>query len=667
MRQHLLALGYSALLFFLQGVDAQVTVYGQIPLGQTISQSSSGTSTASVTAATSTLAAYDDTVLDPPSIPDPAPSTAFTLSIPAVNTSVTELSIAQSTDAFYGFSIEMSVLTQVLGKNSTHIQPIFLNLMALIAQRGGRVRIRAGGNTQEFATYEAELPDANGKCITKQSVDSQNPTETPAVIYNMDMFYLFANVSSLVDVAWFLGIPFNDTSNWRFAIAEYGESVLGDKLLGLQAANEPDLYVDHGHRDEGYDATSYYGEIQQLITAISTNGDIPTKNNLVVPSVSGDWAPELVWNTGILDTCIESLSALAVEHYPNNNCYAMYGSGSFVDPQTAFPDYLNHTSGVSLVQPYLNSSSIAQTYNRPFYMLEMNSASCGGFPGISDSFGATLWALDYGLQMAYGNFTGAMIHVGGQNVYYNPFTAPPTNESTYHQWTIGSIFYSALVIAEVFGTSGTSQIMDLGGNDGSVYTPQYSIYESGNLAKVALFNYITDESGSNDYTATITIDGGTVPEQVYVKYLLSDSVSTKNNITWAGQTLGTKYTVDGILKNDLNVVTIVCDTSANTCSIPVNAPGFALVFLTESDVSEVTPESTSTFATTAYTKTINTQTVDASVLATSNGHSGDSFPVVGSTSKKSQSGALGMNDVLKGGSVLLLAFAWGAIAVLFIR
>lgn len=345
----------------------------------------------------------------------------------------------------------------------------------------------------------------------------------------------------------------------------------------------------------------------------------------------------------------------------------MYGTGSYVDPQTTFPDYLNHTSGVSLVEPYLNSTSIAQTYNRPFYMLEMNTASCGGFPGISDSFGATLWALDYGLQMAYGNFTGAMIHVGGQNVYYNPFTAPPTNESTYHQWTIGSIFYSALAIAEVFGTSGTSQIMDLGGNDDSIYTPQYSIYENGNLAKVALFNYITDESGSSDYTATITIDGGTVPEQVYVKYLLSDSVSTKDNITWAGQTLGTKYTVDGILKNDLSVITITCDTSANTCSVPVNAPGFALVFLTESEVSEVTPESASTFATTAYTKTINTQTVDASVLATSNGHSGDSFPVYGSTSKKSQSGALGLNDVLKGGSVLLFSMAWGAIAVLFIR
>lgn len=42
-----------------------------------------------------------------------------------------------------------------------------------------------------------------------------------------------------------------------------------------------------------------------------------------------------------------------------------------------------------------------------------------GFPGISDSFGAALWALDYGLQMAYSNFSGAMLHVGGQNVFYN--------------------------------------------------------------------------------------------------------------------------------------------------------------------------------------------------------------------------------------------------------
>lgn len=52
-------------------------------------------------------------------------------------------------------------------------------------------------------------------------------------------------------------------------------------------------------------------------------------------------------------------------------------------------------------------------------MFETNTASCGGFPGVSNSYGAALWALDYGLQMAYSNFSEALLHFGGQSVLYN--------------------------------------------------------------------------------------------------------------------------------------------------------------------------------------------------------------------------------------------------------
>jgi hypothetical protein len=52
-------------------------------------------------------------------------------------------------------------------------------------------------------------------------------------------------------------------------------------------------------------------------------------------------------------------------------------------------------------------------------MFETNTASCGGFPGLSDSFGAAMWALDYSLQMGYSNFSGAMLHVSGEDVYYD--------------------------------------------------------------------------------------------------------------------------------------------------------------------------------------------------------------------------------------------------------
>lgn len=52
-------------------------------------------------------------------------------------------------------------------------------------------------------------------------------------------------------------------------------------------------------------------------------------------------------------------------------------------------------------------------------MLETNTASCGGFKGISDSFGAALWGLDISLQLAAANFSQTLFHIGGQNDYYN--------------------------------------------------------------------------------------------------------------------------------------------------------------------------------------------------------------------------------------------------------
>jgi hypothetical protein len=105
--------------------------------------------------------------------------------------------------------------------------------------------------------------------------------------------------------------------------------------------------------------------------------------------------------------------------YPSDNCNAEFGIGQPVNVQDIFPSYLNHDAGKNIVQPYLNSTAIAQAAGIPFLMFETNSASCGGFPGLSDSFGAALWALDYGLQMGYSNFSGALIHVSGQDVYYN--------------------------------------------------------------------------------------------------------------------------------------------------------------------------------------------------------------------------------------------------------
>ncbi|EGN92294.1 glycoside hydrolase family 79 protein [Serpula lacrymans var. lacrymans S7.3] len=651
------ALSLLCYLSFLSVAQASVTVYSQVRLG-------SPTGTASGSAASYTgAAAYDPTILNPPPIPSPAPATQFTLQLASSAQNVQGLSIPQP-GAFFGFSIEMSVINQVIGINSTFLQVPFLNLMANVKERAGRVHVRVGGNTQEYATVVPTLAD--GKDMEKDKTSLTNPTQTPGLFLTYDIFYMLANVTALTNVNWYLGVPFNDTSNFRLQIAEIGEAVLGDHLLGLQVGNEPDLYSAHGHRPQTYSPSDYFGEFGTIIQAIANDANIPVKNNLIGPSVSGTWTPEDVWNTGFVPSYSSSLGALAVEHYPTDNCYAEYGIGQPVDPQTVFPQFLTHASGQGLVAPYLNSTNYAQSQGKPFLMFETNTASCGGFPGISDSFGAALWALDYGLQMAYSNFSGAMLHVGGQNVYYNPFTPPPTNESSYNQWTIGPVYYSVLALAEAFGTSNNSRIIDLGANSQNQYTPAYAIYEGSNLVKVALFNFMTDPSGANTYTATISIDGSAaglpngVPTQAHVKYLLAPSVSSKTDMTWAGQTLGGVFQSDGRLAGSLNVETVTCDQNANTCQVQVPAPGFALVFLSQSSLSEVSPSAPQTFPTTAYTQTINTVTINPSVLATSNGRGRTGE--LGSTSKGNPNGASRVG-VVGSGVALLLSIVVGAFVI----
>lgn len=125
-------------------------------------------------------------------------------------------------------------------------------------------------------------------------------------------------------------------------------------------------------------------------------------------------------------------------------------------------------------------------------------------------------------------------------------------------------------MAEVLGPTNTAQVIDLLPNNANEFTPAYAIYENGNMARMALFNYMTDPTGANDYTATISVGGGALgeqngtPAQVQVKYAFSDSVirhkiltilrylsassvAQKGNITWGGQVISSPSLISHLL------------------------------------------------------------------------------------------------------------------------
>ncbi|KAJ7697051.1 hypothetical protein B0H17DRAFT_1130690 [Mycena rosella] len=162
---------------------------------------------------------------------------------------------------------------------------------------------------------------------------------------------------------------------------------------------------------------------------------------------------------------------------------------------------------------------------------------------------------------------------------------PPTNQSTFHQWTIGPIYYAALVTTEAIGPSSTTQVLDLGANSNNEFTSAYALFEAGTL-----FNYATDPSGASNVMA----------EREHDTELGVGEVSAGSEREPEGElyTSGGNF---GRLTGTENVTMV-----AQTCAVTVPTPGFALVFLSDGALTEDRGAPSTMFATTAVTKTQNT-------------------------------------------------------------
>ncbi|KAG9073971.1 hypothetical protein FRC06_011017, partial [Ceratobasidium sp. 370] len=498
---------------------------------------------------------------------------------------------------------------------------------------------------------------SNGQILVKTG-NSQTTTLTPHIEFAPDLVRMLANVANL-------GLNFNNVTNPSNAVAyaALAEQLLGDNLHGMALGNEPDLYELPGHdkRPNPYTFDQYMNEWGGIVNALAADPGYTNKQMLMGPSTccassNPNWTDVQLANAGYLQRFANELKVLTVQRYPTSNCVG----GTVRNPQDEFPNYLSHKLLSQYASEYTEFSGMVQAAGKPLYMLETNTAACGGFPGISDSFGAGLWAVDWALQLATQNFSTTLLHVGGQGDYYNPFTPPPTNQSTFRQWTTGSVYYSALIVSELFGKSGNSRIVDLHPNNAEDLTPGYAVYENGVPTRVLLINYVDDASGNHDVTARIAVQGN-APQQVRVKYFSASSVSFKGNMTWAGQTLGNHFESDGRLKNEQVIQTITCENGS--CAIPLKAPSLALVFLSDEALTNSTPDPTAvqSFATTYLTKVRNTATIDQAVLATSNGRGGSRGNPLGSTSYGSQSAAR-VNAIVPG-LWILVAMVIGAVAV----
>lgn len=70
-----------------------------------------------------------------------------------------------------------------------------------------------------------------------------------------------------------------------------------------------------------------------------------------------------------------------------------------------------NTASVAYTSRYKSEASAALANRKPYYLGETNSATCGG-GGISPTFGAALWIVDYAMQAALNGVQRLYFHQG---------------------------------------------------------------------------------------------------------------------------------------------------------------------------------------------------------------------------------------------------------------
>ncbi|KAF2139789.1 glycoside hydrolase family 79 protein [Aplosporella prunicola CBS 121167] len=402
----------------------------------------------------------------------------------------------------YGYSIEPVWVDDYLKSD------LATNLLSAIADITGKPPpIRVGGNTAD-QTYLR--PDQNQTSIAY-------PTPSTATTFNITPAWYDTWASYFpegTDLLYTLNLRDN-TSAWANAVAE-AEAVheaLGDKLKLLELGNEIDHFVNKGWRAPGWDVAQYIDQWHNLTGQVIASewyqkAANPPKFQAAV-FADPPWVPDQHDDTddfdvvnltaaGLVDSDI--IDAYAMHLYPQSTCDTERWYRMRLDLLS------NHTTLWLNVSQYVPQVAAADAAGIPFVLGETNSISCSGRSGISDTFGAALWGVDYVLMAASIGIEKVYFHLGAQSEYSSFTPIPYTYKGENLTAGIRAGFYGHYFLAKAIAGDLDYSIAALPGVNSSDLSG-YGIFGEAGLQKLVFLDMGVWNSSSglhNPSTLTAT-------------------------------------------------------------------------------------------------------------------------------------------------------------------
>lgn len=471
--------------------------------------------------------------------------TAFSVGLQAFPSAATpyvidpESVITRVPKSFLGLSIEYFDLANFIQNPKGEPNYIFVQMLHNLTPNGnGAPLLRIGGSSTDSSWYnpkgQATKPAGITFDITKklaESIRSIHLLTASKFILGLNMAQDNPNIAI-------------DWANAAFDI------ITKDDIIGFEIGNEPDLYgiavypggqFLNGSNQPIARPTSW--SFNDFLTDFNTfssalNDALPRAHLIGQVYANYVSTPPAPFFLGSQATFLQNqglrVRALSQHIYPLNGC-----TGT---PSVA--DLLAATSSDDVAQ-------VIATYanqGKPFYISELNSATCGGVSGVSNAFASALWGADILFELLQAGVRGVQVTTSSTELF-TPFKIVTTGNKQH--LTVNPLYYGMLLFAE--GTAHNGKLVTVTPPGG--FDPNLKIWATVDHKMVLRVVVINKNIGTAGSAVTLH-----VPDSHHrgrLTYLLApnNNPSAQTAITFEGRTFDGSE--GGRIQGKLEKVTVI--------------------------------------------------------------------------------------------------------------
>jgi hypothetical protein len=314
----------------------------------------------------------------------------------------------------------------------------------------------------------------------------------------------------------------------------------------IEIGNEPDLYRNNGLRSSNYSVSDYIPEWIEFAKNVSAAAGITASSHtkLLGGSFAGNghaagFYPQALFNGGLLnDPAGKLISTISQHRYSGSFCT---GSGALLQSLMTKSSIRGNTTA------FAQDAKDTKAQGLRYILGETNSLSCHGAPGVSNTAGAALWAIDYVL---------SAVKVGAEQVFFHDgigfkynLIQPVTLDRSITDSSplpeplpphVQPQYYAAIILAEANGKVPTQVSEITVGND---QISAWGFYESGRLKRAVFIHlnaFLTTSTSRPVEHVNLSFAGGTAPKMMTIKRLSIGHADDTSGVKWGGQTYETK-------------------------------------------------------------------------------------------------------------------------------